>query len=140
MKQWKSLVSVLSLTLIVSGCGGGGLERQDLYGKVTYNGQPVPAGSIAFRPNRTKGGSGPSGFAKIEDGEYSTASAGKGSVSGPVLVIIEGAVSKKPMSPALFPPYKKELEITDDLDYVDFEVPEAPPEPKGKRSKRRSRR
>ncbi|QDT69077.1 hypothetical protein MalM25_20040 [Planctomycetes bacterium MalM25] len=112
------------LPLVVLGCGKGGIERHDLHGAVTYRGEPIPAGVISFRPDRSRGGTGPSGFGTILDGEYSTGVSGRGAVAGPVEVMIEGATSKKPMSPALFPIYKTTIDVDGDTLEFDFEVPE----------------
>lgn len=114
-------LAVLTATL---GCNDGRVKRYSLHGNVVYQGQPVPFGTITFRPDRSKGGAGPAGFARIVDGEYSTWESGKGSVLGPTEVIIQGAVSDEPMAPALFPMHKTSIEITSDTDEVDFTVPE----------------
>lgn len=60
-----ALVSVLFL----AGCGAGsGPERAEVRGKVTFKGQPVEDGTIAFIP--TGETTGPSAGGKIENGEY----------------------------------------------------------------------
>lgn len=126
----RSLVAAAALiTLAAAGCGDSGVKRHDLYGEVTFKGEPVPFGSIAFRPDRSKGGSGPSGFAQIIEGEYSTRQSGKGSVSGPVIVMIEGQVANKPLSPALFPAYKTNIDVSAGSE-VNFEVPSQPEQPR----------
>ncbi|QDS98503.1 hypothetical protein [Adhaeretor mobilis] len=131
-----SLAAVLAVLLSTLGCGGDGLDRHDLSGMVTFKGAPVPAGSISFRPDQSKGGSGPTGYAKIEDGEFSTYGTGKGAMTGPVKVMIEGAVSKKPMSARLFPIYKTDIEVSGDKTEFDFEVPEQAARVKQKQRKR----
>ncbi len=118
-----SLASAIVFSFVTLGCGGDGLDRHDLYGKVTYQGKPVPYGSISFRPDYSKGGSGPTGFAKVEDGEYNTGNTGKGAIAGPVQVFIEGAVSKEQTPAALFPIFKTTIEVTGEVDQFDFEVP-----------------
>lgn len=133
MKQRFLALTTLAVCLMVQGCGRSGIDRNDLSGKITYKGQPVPFGTISFRPNRKKGGAGPSGFAQIVEGDYSTSSSGKGAVSGPVIVMIEGLVANKPMAAALFPTYKTEMDITGEIEELDFEVPEVAPSPKGRR-------
>ena len=138
MKRRYCVAVAVLLSLAAQGCGGSGLDRQNLYGRVTYKGEPVPFGSIAFRPDRSKGGKGPAGFAQIVEGEYSTKSSGKGSVTGPVIVMIEGQVANKPLSPALFPTYKTSIDVTPDTDELDFDVPETDPN-EAASSKRRGR-
>ena len=51
--------------LLVGGCGGSGLV--DVRGKVTYDGQPVQRGTIAFFPSDGKG---PTTAALITNGRY----------------------------------------------------------------------
>lgn len=132
MRQGIYVLLLAGLFLTLQGCWRGGVDRQDLSGKVSYKGEPVPYGAISFRPDRSKGGSGPAGFARIEDGEYSTRGSGRGAIAGPVKVMIEGAISKEPLAPALFPIYITDIDVSTDESEVDFEVPEDAP--------RRSRR
>ncbi|QDS98485.1 hypothetical protein [Adhaeretor mobilis] len=128
MNRRSSLAITLLCTILALGCNDGGLERHDLYGKVTFKGEAVPFGTISFRPDRSKGGTGPAGFARILDGEYSTSSSGKGSVAGPVVVLIEGSAENKPLSPSLFPNYKTNIEVSGDSYEFDFNVPETAPQ------------
>ena len=114
----------LAISLFLSvGCGPSGIERFDVSGTVTFNGNPVPHGRITFRPDRSKGASGPAGFAAISDGEFDTYQSGKGSAPGPMVVSIEGFKSSKPMAPALFAPYLTAAEVSADDIQLDFEVP-----------------
>ncbi|MEQ8211572.1 MAG: hypothetical protein RH917_17230 [Lacipirellulaceae bacterium] len=119
--------------VLTSGCSDGGIDRHDLHGNVTFKGQPVPYGMISFRPDRKKGGSGPSGFAIIDSGAYDTSGTGKGAVSGPVEVMIEGAVSKQPMAEELFPIYRTTIEVDEGSAEFDFEVPESTTQNKRRR-------
>lgn len=109
--------------LLISGCGDDGV-RQNVKGAVTFKGQPIPFGKIAFRPDRERGGTGPAGFANIVNGEYNTSDSGKGSITGPVVVIIEGLVSDQPMASPLFDTYKTTSDVTKELKTLDFEVPD----------------
>lgn len=118
------VLSVMALGFVCIGCGGsGGVERIPVSGKVMYSGQPVPAGRVRFEPDVSRGGSGPVGFARIEDGFYSTSDNGKGAPRGPMKVRIEGYVSAEPMAPQLFTPYMAEIDISADSDTFDFDVP-----------------
>lgn len=54
--------------LVVAGCGGDGIQRQVLYGRVTYEGQKVTGGDILFVPIGNTVG--PTTGAAIKDGEY----------------------------------------------------------------------
>lgn len=66
----QSLVVVVAVALLVevAGCRREGLERQVLYGRVTYNGQKVTGGDILFVPLGET--SGPTTGATIHNGEY----------------------------------------------------------------------
>ncbi len=122
------IAMVISISAI--GCSDGGVPRNNLAGTVTYEGKPVPAGRIMFRPDRSKGGKGPAGFAQIVDGKYDTSSSGKGAITGPVEVSIEGFVSNQPLAPAMFVPYKTTTDVSGDAEEVDFVVPEGTAPPK----------
>ncbi len=76
--------------MALAGCSSG--ERiYQLSGAITYDGKPVPKGTIVFEPDSTAGNSGGSGFAKIQDGRYDTSILdGRGVVGGPHLVRIMG--------------------------------------------------
>ena len=54
-------------TCCISGCGGGGIPRYEVSGKVTFNGTPVEKGEISFVPD--KPGMAPDGGV-IEKGEF----------------------------------------------------------------------
>src|ERR1019366_1613913 len=74
--------------LAMLGCGGP--RAADVSGKVTFNGQPIPAGKIYFNPDFTKSNDGAQGFADIHNGEFDTRKKGKGACGGPTIVSIEG--------------------------------------------------
>lgn len=58
----------LSVVALVAGCGGDGLTRGTVSGKVTFDDQPVAKGTIVFTP--TGGTKGPMAMAEIANGEY----------------------------------------------------------------------
>lgn len=69
MRQCRPFVAcALLVALAMTGCGGDGLERQVLYGRVTYNGQKVTGGDILFVPMGDTAG--PITGAKVDHGEY----------------------------------------------------------------------
>lgn len=124
----------------MSGCGQGesGPQRFDVSGTVTYDSLPVPAGSIQFMPDTSKGNSGPIGYASIVDGKFNTAEGGKGVVEeGAYLVTISGlksapVISDTPPNPddpvednTLFPDYQVSVELTSSSSPQDFIVPVA---------------
>lgn len=116
---------VLAL-IFAAGCGGG--ERvYDLSGAVTYQGKPVPAGTIVLEPDVSQGNKGSPGFAKIKNGQYDTRQGeGKGTVGGPHLVRIIGldGVARGELingSP-LFPEFNTTAELPKQNGTQDFEV------------------
>ena len=75
------IVSLL-LPAIIAGCGGGGVDRTDLSGTVTFDGKPIVYGEIQFLAQPGQDSSPPSGFAEIIDGNYTTAEMGQGITPG----------------------------------------------------------
>ncbi len=120
-----SLLLALGLVLLV-GCGEKGPKRYDISGKVTYGGQPIPAGSITFIPSG--GNQGPAGTAIIEDGSYDTGSDGTGHVGGTHRVVITGLSGAGddeffPEGKPLFSDYEIEIDLPQEETTEDFEVP-----------------
>ena len=75
---------------LTSGCGDDGRpQRYEREGRVTFNGQPVAKGEIIISPDHSKGASGPGTTVTFEDGKYRTRK-GKGTLSGPHIVIVSG--------------------------------------------------
>jgi hypothetical protein len=115
--------------VLLAGCGGRGDQRtSQVAGGVTYQGKPVPAGSILFSPAAPGGG--PAGYADIVEGRYNTAETGKGVSGGAYSVVISGfdgnaaPDDEMPLGRQLFPEYATTLEIARDSDVVhDFAVP-----------------
>ncbi len=108
-------------------------------GKVTFKGQPIPAGKIYFIPDASKGNTGATGYADIKDGSYDTsASGGSGSIGGPMIVSIEGIdPAAKPdkidkddksgeiLVKSLFPRYETPVDMPKSAETKDFDVPAA---------------
>lgn len=130
--RWTIVFALSLLTLI--GCGGD--VGYDLSGKVTFDGKPIPEGMIYFSPDSSKGNKGSTGYAKIKNGEYNTASeGGMKRLSGPVIVRIDGIdpAAKGPETPgdtsgevtikSLFPTYQTTAELTEGTATQDFSVP-----------------
>lgn len=125
--QWCG-VAVALVGLLVIGCGKGGAARYDVSGSVTYEGQPVPVGSIVFEPDGSKGNSGPSGHAQIKDGKYDTTlEDGMGTVGGPHVVRIVGLDGKPAgeltQGTPLFPAYSTTVDLPKETTTQDFDVP-----------------
>lgn len=126
--------AVVVLVLGLVGCGSGasdGPTRYAVSGKVTYAGEPVPAGEITFEPDASKGNGGPAASTTIEDGAYSLPAA-SGAVGGAMTVRIIGYDGKPPEGPeaemnpngmSLFPPYETTVDLPESSATQDFEVP-----------------
>ena len=71
----------------LTGCGPAGPERFEVNGSVTYQGAPVPAGSVVFEPDPKHGNQGPAGQALIREGQYRTLP-DKGTIGGSQVVKI----------------------------------------------------
>ena len=64
-----ALLCAVGVALAINGCGGdSGPERAEVSGSVTFAGQPIETGSIAFIPDGAT--SGPSVGGSIRDGMY----------------------------------------------------------------------
>ena len=128
----KRILPILLLGVaIFSGCGGSdGPTRYRITGTITYQGNPVRVGYIQFIPEPATRG--PEGFAEVLDGKYSTDNFGRGVISGPHRVIIEGYSGGKPgettddggvpMGKKLFDNYETTVTIEEENSEVDFDV------------------
>jgi len=120
------LILLCAATPAVTGCGESDVRKVQLAGSVTFNGEPVPYGTITFSP--AGGNSGPQGRADIVNGEYDTSKdRGKGVVGGAYHVTITGLASESdPTSDetpkALFPTYKTEATMPTKSETIDFTV------------------
>jgi hypothetical protein len=129
-----SIVSVaagLALTLaIVSGCQkSNGLTP--VTGKVTFKGNPVPMGNVSIEPDASQGNKGPQCRSSIIKGVF-TSRPEFGSVSGPVIVDVEGSEQHpdKEFPVPLFPRYTFKTEIPKGKATLDIVVPENAGKPK----------
>lgn len=127
--RWAIVPVVLGSLAMSAGCGTAETGQAAVQGTVTYQGKPVPAGTIVFEPDAAQGNQGPSGFASIKDGHYSTRDSGKGVRPGPVTLWISGfdgvnsANSDSGMGKPLFSTYKTTGKVTDSTTPLDVEVP-----------------
>jgi hypothetical protein len=62
---WSATLSLIALGAAL-GCGNAGTTRASVSGKITFDGEPVKSGQIAFEPV----GAGRLGIAQIADGAY----------------------------------------------------------------------
>lgn len=126
--------SVLYVALAFTGfllVGCGGDKTSHVAGKVTFNGQPVPAGKVYILPDASQGNSGASGYADIKDGKFDTKIAGgKPSAPGAVIFAVEGINPVPPPNAApdvtttvLFPRYETTGTLQTRTNTKDIEVP-----------------
>ncbi len=120
-------IAFAGLLIYCSGCGGGGdgPERFDVSGKVTFNGNAVPAGQIVFEPDAEAGNSGPAGHATISEGAFDTATDGRGTVGGPHIVRItglSGPADSAGIKP-LFREYQTKADLEKKASTASFDVP-----------------
>lgn len=125
-RRYGWLLAASSL-LVWVGCGGsGGPERYHLSGTVTYAGKPVPAGTVSFVPDTSKGNSGPGGSAPIKDGTFDTSN-GTGHVSGPHVVTVAGfdgvATPEMPVGTSLFGDYQTSIDLPKQDGTQAFDIP-----------------
>ena len=119
------------LFLAVQGCGEKGPARYELSGKITYRGNPVPAGTITFEPKEMVVNSTTIGEAEIKDGQYRTLP-DKGVVGGPQKVFVSGyngipEPGSGPLGASVFATYATEIELPREPSTHDIEVPAAVP-------------
>jgi len=119
----------LLLVGVAVGCSARqqGPKRDPVTGMVTYGGEPVPTGRIAFEPDESAGNTGPGGYAEITDGRYDTGLQ-FGAVGGPHIVRIEGYSAYDPQLPeggvrVLFRDYTTKIDLPREKSTLDFDVP-----------------
>lgn len=133
-RRW--IAALLVVVVSFSGCGPRGPQRFHLEGKVTFDGKPVPSGTIRFEPDSAKGNTGPVGYTAIKDGRYTTATEGsKGSLKGPIVAFLTGGPAPDPKVefPRMwFAEYRTTLTVEpkSGVTTFDFDVPKETPKPK----------
>lgn len=118
--------------LLMAGCGAG--KTSDTFkvsGSITYDGKPLPRGSIMFSPDASANNKGPGTFAEIKDGKYET-QPGKGVTGGAYVLTIngfdgvpiasgEGGMDE--MGKRLFQSYDTKLDLPKEDTQQDIEIP-----------------
>jgi len=128
-RQNRSVCLVWSLLcLAVVGCDADPTGIYHVSGEVTFNGQPVPAGTILFQPDKSQGASGQAGLAIIRDGRFNTASeGGRGTTGGAQRVRIIGLDGKPvemgPDGVPMFPDYTVVVSLPQADSTHDFDIP-----------------
>jgi len=118
----------LLLAMVVS-CGKAGVPRYELSGTVTYQGKPVPAGSIRFEPVGTTLNNSTIGDADIKDGKYSTL-LDRGIIGGRQRVFVYGfngipEPGSGPEGAAIFGSHIVEIDLPDEASKLDIQVPDS---------------
>lgn len=124
-------LAALACSLLATGCGGG-TPGNRVSGAVTFDGTPVPAGKVYFKPDAEAGNTGATGFADIVDGRYDTGRAGARNVgTGAMVMSVEGidphasedAGSADVTAKVLFQGYELRAEIPGGAFTLDIAVP-----------------
>jgi hypothetical protein len=130
LRASSAIVAIFLCTALPMAIGCGGSTGNRVSGKVTFKGQPVPAGKVYIAPDSAKGNSGQTGHADIKDGAYDTAAGGQGAVSGAVVITVEGFDPNPPpgaepdvTSTVLFTGYRKPVELPSGASVQDIDVP-----------------
>ncbi len=111
------------LALVFAGCGSAetGPKRYQVAGKVSFDGKPIPAGTIYFETQN-----GPAGSAQITNGEYDTRK-GAGVIGGKHQVLIQGfdgtGTSPGEMGKPIFNAYREDVDLPQEDTTKDFNVP-----------------
>lgn len=132
--QSKVLVAALALLATLSAPGGcarraTGPKRFHVRGTVTFDGKPVPSGTIYFEPDASQGNMGPVSVVPITDGRYDTVAAKvPGPLEGPLSIRIAGYPPHNPdveFQNPLFPEYKTQANLVPATGpaVMDFDIP-----------------
>jgi hypothetical protein len=119
-------VTLVVVAMAATGCGGSnGPVRHDVTGTVTYEGKPIESGVVVFDPDASKQNKGPQAFARVIQGQFSTADSGKGMVGGPHVLTISGMVGPDPKKPGniLYIDHKLELDLPGDDFGTEIAIP-----------------
>lgn len=122
-----TLLLIVGCLAAALGCSRQEPGRCDLHGTITFNGKPIPAGSIVFEPDASRGNHGASGFAVIKGGRYDTRQAGKRIPAGPVTLWVSGfdgtPGSDSGLGKPLFPTYTMKRDVSPQMPTLDVDVP-----------------
>src|SRR5689334_5692258 len=120
------LFAAAAIVLLLCGCSRGP-KRVRVSGAVTFQGKPVPYGNVVFEPDRSRGNSGPQGYATIKDGHFDTGVAGgSGACQGPQVVALEGYPElghEDPRQGRLLFNHRQTADVTGQAMTLDFDVP-----------------
>jgi hypothetical protein len=117
-----------------AGCGGDGIARHQVSGKVTYLGQEVQDGALVFEPDASVGQIAPTSFAQIRGGTYQT-KRDDSPTTGKYKVRVMGYDKSKMRTaagpgdiiemPELFPEFALDIEVPVPGGRLDIDVPDS---------------
>jgi hypothetical protein len=109
----------------VTGCGG--TKTHPLTGYVTFDGKPVPHGTVTFLPKTDQTNAGSYSMAVIKEGSFKIEKGKLGLVEGTYSVIVTGtngvAEEFHPEGLPLFTDYRTEFVFNKEMLQFDIEVP-----------------
>jgi hypothetical protein len=114
--SFRSIAVVTTTAILLAALTGCGRNKglTEISGTVTYKNAPVPAGTITIEPDSSRGNRGPQCAAGIGNGVFKSRS-NYGSVSGPVVIRVDGFTGKPEgesiIGRPLFPSYEFTAEI-----------------------------
>ena len=122
----QGLVTSFVVAFLVAGCGPGEEPLFDVAGTVTFDGKPVPIGTIYFEPDGSLGNDGPQGTAHIQDGKFDTAAGGTGVRGGAYIIRVQGYDGKPrpelPYGKDLFPEYEEKKDFPKEKSTLRIEI------------------
>ncbi|ASV73943.1 hypothetical protein THTE_1341 [Thermogutta terrifontis] len=132
LRQSQTLLicAAIGCLVLFQGCGKNDPRKNRISGTITYRGQPVPAGSITFIPDASKGNSGPAVTIQFENGRYDSRTSGVGHIGGPHKVRITGLTGKDsgdeffPQGTLLFPDYETSADLPTGPSEQNFVIPD----------------
>lgn len=127
-RYWLGLVSLVLLGTSIGCRAQNDLETYPISGTVTYQGQPVPVGSITLVPDSSQGNRGAAVSMEIVDGKFDSANASRGHVGGPHVATIVGLDGNGdgdlfPKGYMLFQDYQVSLDLPKESSTNDIVVP-----------------
>lgn len=118
MRCWFLACLLLGFGLL-AGCGSSGPKKYTASGKITFDKQPIPSGTIYFTPDTAKKNMGPQGKAEIKNGEYRTDDK-FGFGAGPTVVEVIGMNGDR-----IICQHKFNVDMPDEDTTKDFDVPKS---------------
>lgn len=87
---WLGLICLVLLATTIGCRAKSDLETYPISGTVTFQGKPVPVGSLTLVPDSSQGNRGAAVSMEIIDGKFDSANASRGHVGGPHVATIVG--------------------------------------------------